>query len=125
MPRLVSRFLQAYDDRESTMKYLCLAYGAEKDWVVLSKKEQEALLAQDQVLKARGDFVTAVELDVHTVRAWDGQPHVTAETFARPAVPLAGFAIIEAANLEEVIALVKDTPCARAGGAIEIRPFMQ
>jgi hypothetical protein len=33
------------------MKYLCLAYGDEKDWNVLTKKEQEALLAQDDVLR--------------------------------------------------------------------------
>ncbi|MGI8899046.1 MAG: hypothetical protein ACR2IB_11715 [Pyrinomonadaceae bacterium] len=34
------------------MKYLCLAYGDEKDWKVLSKSEQDELLAQDQVLIA-------------------------------------------------------------------------
>jgi hypothetical protein len=27
------------------MKYLCLAYGDEKDWKVLTKSEQDALLA--------------------------------------------------------------------------------
>jgi hypothetical protein len=46
---------------------------------------------------------------------------VTHGAFANPAVPLAGFGIIEAADLNEAIALVKDTPCARAGGAVEIR----
>lgn len=32
------------------MKYLCLAYGAEKDWHALTKSEQDPLLAQDEVV---------------------------------------------------------------------------
>lgn len=103
------------------MKFLVLAYGAEKDWVVLSKEEQDALLAQDEVLRKRGDTVAAVEPSAATVRAWDGTPDVRHETFAALAAPLAGFGIIEAADLDEAVRLVKDTPCARAGGAVELR----
>ena len=33
------------------MKFLCLAYGAEKDWKELSKKEQDEMLAQDAALR--------------------------------------------------------------------------
>jgi hypothetical protein len=29
------------------MKYLCLAYGSEKDWNKLTSSEQDTLLAQD------------------------------------------------------------------------------
>lgn len=103
------------------MKFLCLAYGAEEDWIKLSPEEQRTLLAQDEVIKRRGDFVTAVQPSVTTVRAWDGNPEVVDEPFARSAVPLAGFSIIEAESVDEVVALVEGTPCARAGGAIEIR----
>jgi hypothetical protein len=42
------------------MKYLCLAYGDEKDWKALSKGEQDELLAQDEVLRKRGDFVAPI-----------------------------------------------------------------
>ena len=105
------------------MKYLCLAYGAEADWKALSKKEQEALLAQDQALRERGAQMSAVKLEVTTVRAWEGVPTVTAGPFAHPKVPLAGFSILEAKDLDEAIRLVADTPCARAKGAIEIRPL--
>ncbi|HEX6746888.1 MAG TPA: YciI family protein [Longimicrobium sp.] len=106
------------------MKYLVLAYGAEEDWRALSKEEQDALLAQDEVLRRRGALVAAVTTDVTTVRAWDGTPEVTHGTFGNPKVPLAGFGVIEAADLDEAIALVKDTPCARAKGAVEIRPIL-
>jgi hypothetical protein len=106
------------------MKFLVLAYGAEEDWKKLSKAEQDALLAQDEVLRRRGALVAAVEPAPVTVRAWDGTAHVTRGAFAGSAVPLAGFGVIEAADLDEAIALVKDTPCARAGGAVELRPIM-
>jgi hypothetical protein len=42
------------------MKYLILAYGAEKDWKTLSKAEQDELLAQDEVLRKRGGIVAAL-----------------------------------------------------------------
>jgi hypothetical protein len=106
------------------MKFLCLAYGAEKDWKALTKDEQDALLAQDEVLRKRGALMAAVEPVVTTVRAWDGNPSVTAGSFARSDLPLAGFSVIEAENIDEAVRLVAGTPCARAKGAIEIRPIM-
>jgi hypothetical protein len=105
------------------MKFLCLAYGDEKDWKVLTRSEQDALLAQDEVLRKRGDLVAAVQPRATTVRAWDGTPAITDDAFADSPVPLAGFCIIEAADLTEVIQLVANTPCARAKGAIEVRPI--
>lgn len=105
------------------MKFLCLAYGSEADWKRLSKDEQTELLANDEVLKERGDSVAAVTSRVTTVTNWGHDLKTKDEPFARIAHPLAGFSIIEAKDLEEAIALVANTPCARANGAIEIRPF--
>lgn len=106
------------------MKYLCIAYGAEKDWEALTKSEQEALLAQDEIIRKRGALMAAVEPTVTTVSAWDGKPTVTNNGVAELSVPLAGFSVIEAADIDEVIKLVAATPCARAKGFIEIRPIM-
>lgn len=102
-------------------RFLVLAYGAEKDWLQLSEEEQNALLAQDEVLRKRGDFVAALEPEATFVTAWDGTPSVTSRPFAASPVPLAGFGIIEARDLQEAIELVANTPCARARGAVEIR----
>jgi len=106
------------------MKFLCLAYGAEKDWKALNKDEQDALLAQDEFLRQRGALMAAVEPEVTTVRAWDGNPSVTMGALARSEVPLAGFSVIEAENVDQAVRLVASTPCARAKGAIEIRAIM-
>jgi hypothetical protein len=106
------------------MRYLVLAYGAEKDWDALTQSEQQALLAQDDVLRKRGDLVAAVEPATTNVRAWDGTPTTCEGPFASSPAPLAGFGIIEAASLEEVVQLVAQTPCARAKGAVEVRRIL-
>jgi hypothetical protein len=105
------------------MKYLVLAYGDEKDWQALTKSEQDALLAQDEVLRKRGDVVAAVGQTATTVRAWDGTPATAEGAFAKTHLPLAGFGIIEAVDLDEAVKLVAQTPCARAKGVVELRPI--
>jgi hypothetical protein len=105
------------------MQFLCLAYGAEKDWLALTKEQQNEYLAQDEVLRKRGATMAAVQTSVTTVTAWDGTPQTTPTSFAQSSVPLAGFSIIEAADMNEAVSLVANTPCARAKGAIEIRPL--
>lgn len=106
------------------MKFLCLAYGAEAEWKALSAQEQATLLAQDDVLRGRGDLVAAVRPSTTTVQAPDGIAQLTSSSFATGRAPLAGFGIIEAADLEEAVRLVTNTPCARAGGAVELREIV-
>jgi hypothetical protein len=106
------------------MKFLCLAYGDERDWNTLTSDQQETLLKQDEVLRERGALMAAVKTHVVTVTAWDGTPVVIHEAYTSLKIPLAGFSIVEAADVDEVVRLVADTPCARAKGAIEIRPIM-
>ena len=105
------------------MKFLCLAYGGEDDWKAMTKQEQSEVLEQDEVLKSRGDFLAAVQTTVVTVTNWSGNLTTENESFAKPKLPLAGFSIIEAKDIDEVVQLVANTPCARAKGAIEIRPI--
>jgi hypothetical protein len=105
------------------MKFLCLAYGAEEAWNALAKSEQDALLTTDQTLRDRGDLVAAVAPRGTVVRAWTGTPITSDGPFATAPVPLAGFSILDADTLDEAVALVKDSPCARAGGAVELRPI--
>ena len=107
------------------MKFLCLAYGDEAGWKALGEPERAAALAADDAIRARGALVSAVRPEVRTVRNWDGTPVVTQQPYAQHALPLAGFSVIEAESLDEVVALVARTPCARAQGYIEIRPFWE
>ena len=105
------------------MKFLCLAYGDEDGWKSLSEEEKREVLAQDAVIRDRGNLMAAVQTRVTSVRNWGRNLDVTNEPFARNELPLVGFSVIAAENVEEVVKLVSNTPCARAKGVIEIRPF--
>ena len=48
---------------------------------------------------------------------------VAGEPFLRSDLPVAGFAVIEAATLEEAVGLVSKTPCAVAHGVVEVWPL--
>jgi hypothetical protein len=105
------------------MKFLCLAYGDEDGWNSLSESEKQEVLAQDAVIQGRGNLMAAVQTKVTSVKNWDKNLEVTDGPHSHHQLPLAGFSVIEAESLNEVIDLVSNTPCARARGVIEIRPF--
>jgi len=107
------------------MKFLCLAYGNEDDWNELSTTVQNGLLAQDEILRKRGDVVAAVDDDAITVRAWDGAPNTKKGAVTDASPSLAGFYIVDAENLDEAVHLIHDTPCARAKGAIVVHEITE
>ncbi|HET9948091.1 MAG TPA: YciI family protein [Longimicrobiales bacterium] len=103
------------------MKFLCLSYGAEEDWRELPATEQQTLLAQDDALRQRGDVVAAVG-EPTRVSAWNGTPCVERGPFSQATLPLAGFSLIEADDLDEALEIMAATPCARARGVVEVWP---
>ncbi len=105
------------------MKFLCLAYGDEDGWNSLSETEKQEALACDAVIRARGNFMSPVTTTVTSVRNWNRNLEVVEEAYAVRKLPLAGFSVIEASCLDDVIELVSNTPCARAKGVIDIRPL--
>lgn len=107
------------------MKFLCLAYGDENGWNSLKENERAEVLAQDAVIRDRGNFMSAVRTEVTSVRNWNRALEVTDGPYPRHELPLAGFSVIEAENLNEAIKLVSNTPCARAKGVIDIRPVWE
>lgn len=82
------------------MKFLCLAYGREEDWQTLTGEQRQALLARDDVLRARGAFISVLG-EATVVTAWEGPPEATAGTYAQAPAPLVGFSLIEAGNIDE------------------------
>ncbi|WP_134739032.1 YciI family protein [Nocardioides sp. 503] len=45
--------------------------------------------------------------------------------YLRSALPVAGFAIVEASDLDEAVRLVSGTPCAVAHGVVEVWPLIE
>ena len=105
------------------MRFLCLAYGSEGDWLLLPEEKRNELLAQDDVLRRRGARIAVVGPPT-VVTAWDGPTLTRPESYGQSPAPLVGFSLLDADSPEEAVALVAGTPCAVAGGAIEVRPVI-
>jgi hypothetical protein len=57
------------------------------------------------------------------VRVRNADVQTTAGPYLQSALPIAGFAVIEASDLQEAISLVATTPGAVAQGVVEVWPL--
>ena len=105
------------------MKYLCLVYLDEKR---LGELPDEDCVEFDQSIRASGHCIASEALEsvqtATTVRMRDGKLAVTDGPFAETKEQLAGFYMIDAANLDEAIRIASRIPPARVG-SIEVRPI--
>ena len=105
------------------MKYLCLIYLDEKR---LDELPDEDCVAYDTAIRKSGHCVASEALEsvqtATTVRLRNGKVSVTDGPFAETKEQLAGFYMIEAKDLNEVIQIASKIPPARVG-SIEVRPI--
>jgi hypothetical protein len=115
------------------MKYVCLVYYEEKE--VYENTSSEAwkslvgeCLAYGDIVRASGHYVGGEALlpvaTASTVRVRNGKVTVTDGPFAETKEQLAGFYLIDAADLNEAIHVASRIPPARLG-SIEIRPVRE
>jgi hypothetical protein len=108
------------------MQY-ALMFWADPDAVErLSGEERAAVTKEYEVLLEDPRIVTTLRLQggetATSLRVDGGRTLMTDGPFADTKEVLGGLAVIEAADLDEVIALAERIPVARLGGAVEIRP---
>jgi len=111
------------------MKYLCLAYEEERLFHELSPAEWRALRRETldyvESLRADGRLIDARPLrsatTAKTVRVRGGRPSIVDGPFAETKEQVGGFFLIEAADLDEALAIAARWPSARLG-SIEVRP---
>jgi hypothetical protein len=111
------------------MKYLLLIYTDEKVW---TESEREKCCAEStqltHELHAKGQYLGASPLQpvasATSVRVRNGKRLVTDGPFAETHEQLGGFFMIEAANLDEAIAIAARIPGARKG-TVEVRPVIE
>jgi hypothetical protein len=115
----------SHTDFRRTMKYLCLVY-LEKD-KLRAVPDRECQACGDG-LRETGLLVAAEALQpvdtATTVRIRNGRMSVTDGPFAETKEQLAGFYLIEAADLNDAIQVAAKIPPAREG-SIEVRPIRQ
>ncbi len=111
------------------MKYMMLVYSAENSW---TQEEHDTCIANStklcHELAAQGKFLAASPLypvaTATSVRVRNGNRITTDGPFAETTEQLGGYYIVEAANLDEAIAIAGRIPPA-AKGTIEIRPMIE
>ncbi|WP_293855282.1 YciI family protein [uncultured Alsobacter sp.] len=104
-------------------KFVTIGYGDRAGYDRTAREVLEAAHAADAGLKQRGAVMGIARTPVQ-VRNPDGAGVAVQEgPFLRSALPVAGFAIVEAASLEEAVALVSGVPCAVAHGVVEVWPL--
>ena len=104
-------------------KFVTIGYGDRAGYEQTDPSVRDAAHEQDDRLQAAGALL-GIAGDPVQVRNHDGAGVETRRgTFMRSDLPIAGFAVIEASDLEEAVDLVSGTPCAVAHGVVEVWPL--
>jgi len=106
-------------------KFVTIGYGDEAGYRRTAPEIRNAAHAHDEELKRQG-AVMGIAGEPVQVRNPDDTGVVTDRSpFLSSHLPIAGFGVIEAADLEEAIRLVSKSPCAVAHGVIEVWPLKE
>jgi hypothetical protein len=106
-------------------KYITIQYGDRAGYDRTPQDIRQAAHEHDAMLKRRGVVMgiagTAVQVrnpDGGGVRTETG-PYLSSE------LPIAGFSMMEARDIDEAVALASKSPCAVAHGVIEVWPLKE
>ena len=106
-------------------KFITIGYGDEAGYERTAPHVRDAAHAHDAKLKQNGALIGVAGPPVQ-VRNPDAQGVETqAGAFMSTSLPIAGFALIDAADLAEAIDLISRSPCAVAHGVVEVWPLQQ
>ncbi|MDB5424986.1 MAG: transcription initiation protein [Phenylobacterium sp.] len=104
-------------------KFVTIGYGDRAGYDRTPRPIRDAAHEQDARLRAEGALIGIAGKPVQ-VRNPDAAGLETREgAFMSSALPIAGFAVIEAADLAEAIEKVSHVPCAVAHGVVEVWPL--
>lgn len=105
-------------------KFVTIGYGDEAGYNRTTPEVRSAAHAHDESLVQKGALVGRAGAPVQ-VRNPDakGVETISGAFMASP-LPMAGFAIIEAADIDEAIRMIAQAPCAVAHGVVEVWPLL-
>lgn len=111
------------------MEYLLLIYEDEKRFTTMNEAAMGAEMAAYEAFgkefagKIKGGNALQPTSTATTVQSRNGKRLTTDGPFAETKEQLGGYYLVEAANLDEAIAMAEKIPGARAG-RVEVRPIM-
>ncbi len=105
-------------------RFITIGYGDDEGYAATPEPLRAAAHEHDARLQAAGAIAGIAGEPVQVRNTEDAGTEVTAGSFLRSDLPLAGFGLIEADDLEAAIALAAGTPCAVNHGVVEVWPLL-
>jgi hypothetical protein len=106
-------------------KFVTIGYGDREGYDRTDLSIRDAAHAHDEKLRNSG-FLMGIAGRPVQVRNHDDVGVKTADgPYLASALPVAGFAIIEAADMADAIKIVSRVPCAVAHGVVEVWPLCE
>ncbi len=106
-------------------KFVTIGYGDRAGYERTPAAIRDAAHAHDEALMRQGALMGVAGPPVQ-VRNPDAEgAEIENGPFMTSQLPVAGFAVIEAADLAEAVRLVSATPCAVAHGVVEVWPLAE
>jgi hypothetical protein len=106
-------------------KFVTIGYGDQEGYERTAPAVRDAAHAHDAKLQKDGVLMGIAGAPVQVRNPDASQVQTTDGPFMTSALSVAGFAIVEAADLTEAIEMVSRTPCAVAHGVVEVWPLEQ
>lgn len=104
-------------------KFVTIGYGDQAGYDRTPPQIRDAAHRHDKELVRRGALVGIAGKPVQVSNPEATGVVVRHAAYLSSALPIAGFGIIEAADLAEAIEMVSRTPCAIAHGVVEVWPL--
>jgi hypothetical protein len=104
-------------------KFVTIGYGSGEGYDQTAQSVRDAAHEQDARLREAGALVGIAGMPVQVSNPEGAGVDTTSGAFMRSELPIAGFAVIDAADLQEAVRLVATTPCAVAHGVVEVWPL--
>lgn len=106
-------------------KFVTIGYGAQEGYDRTAPAIRDAAHAHDTKLQREGVVMGIAGAPVQVRNPGASGVETRDGPFMTSPLPIAGFAIIEAADLAEATEMVSQTPCAVAHGVVEVWPLKQ
>ncbi|MCB8836806.1 transcription initiation protein [Aurantimonas sp. VKM B-3413] len=104
-------------------KFVTIGYGDEAGYDQTSLKVRDAAHAHDAGLVRDGALMGIAGQPVQVRNHDDRGVTIEPGAYSSSALPVAGFALIDAADLAEAVEQVSKSPCAVARGVVEVWPL--
>jgi hypothetical protein len=105
--------------------FVTIGYGDQEGYDRTDASVRDAAHAHDENLRRSGVRMGIARSPMQVRNPDATGVETTHGPFMRAQLPIAGFAVIEANDLSEAIAMVSRTPCAVAHGVVEVWPLEQ